>query len=110
MPCGTGRERGPAADPKDRQHITSSRDEQKRLRVTAEPRGRVYKNLLGEGLRHLDQFLFVDVPEPAFGPNALHFGRAPAIWSDSSSPIWARSRTAGRGRARFRLSSPVWTC
>src|SRR2546425_3373456 len=41
--------------------------------ITAEPRGRVYENLLAEGLRHCDQFLFVDVPEPRFGPDDTSF-------------------------------------
>jgi hypothetical protein len=41
--------------------------------ITAEPRGRVYETLLAEGLRHCDQFLFVDVPEPKFGPNDTSF-------------------------------------
>ena len=42
-------------------------------RISAEPRGRDYKDLLTEGLRHCDQFLFVDVPEPRFGPNDTSF-------------------------------------
>jgi hypothetical protein len=41
--------------------------------ITAEPRGRVYKKLLAESLRCCDQFLFVDVPEPRFGPNDTSF-------------------------------------
>ena len=41
--------------------------------ITTEPQGRVYENLLTEGPRHCDQFLFVDVPEPNFGPNDTPF-------------------------------------